>query len=85
MPTLVVTTDCGRRLLSDLQLRELVDLHAVAPEDVIHFSSESNNSSNGQGIDHCSGKKVQQYLGIPMIDHADEFNRRIIDWIENIT
>lgn len=41
VPTLIVTTDGDTRIISPGELDALVQLHAVSPEDVLHFASPS--------------------------------------------
>jgi hypothetical protein len=79
VPTLVITSDGDKTLLSDADLQDLLDLHAVSADDaLVHFG----------GVQQCTEKdgsvEDSQDARAPMITHADKFNRAVYDWIESV-
>lgn len=80
---MLVTSDGSTPLLSALQLDELIQLHAVEPEDVVHLGF-SDRACGEPSISSGDTKHKNSLKGIPMIDHADEFNKRVMSWIENV-
>lgn len=80
VPTLVITTGGDKSLLSDADLQDLLDLHAVNTDDaLVHFGG----AQQGSGRD--GNAEDSQNARAPMITHADEFNRAVYNWIESVT
>lgn len=80
VPTLIITSDGDRELLTDGDIDELLCLHAVSPEDTLHFGANPF-----PGFRCVSDRPTGVCARAPMLTHAEEFNNAVLDWIEMVT
>jgi hypothetical protein len=77
VPTLVITSDGDRDILTETDILELADLHGVSPEDMLHFGSRPFPD-----FTCVSDRDAGLHARAPMVTHAAEFNAAILRWID---
>jgi hypothetical protein len=80
---MVVITDGDSGLLSDRDLQDLLDLHAVSADEALLRFGDPSHSWQGEEKEGIVGKK--QHARAPMVTHAAEFNSAVYRWIESVT
>lgn len=94
VPTLLITSDGDRALLSEEDLEDLIAMHNVSPEDTLHFGSDpfpqsTCVSTTGAAADaDVSAEAAQEGTLVkgraPMVTHAEAFNNAVLAWIESV-
>jgi hypothetical protein len=77
VPTLVITSDGDRDILTETDILEVADLHGVPTEDMLHCGSRPF-----QDFTCVSSRDAGPHARAPMVTHAAEFNAAILRWID---